>query len=58
METFQKRLNALFTKVEQEGIVLDENQMAELEKAKAEKQALGEIETYYPGFLVAKDAYS
>ena len=57
METFQKRLKALSTKVEQEGIVLDENQVAALEKAKAEKQAHGEIETYYPGFLVAQDTY-
>ena len=39
--------------MEQEGIVLDENQVAALEKAKEEKQAHGEIETYYPGFLVA-----
>lgn len=52
METFQKRLKALSAKVEQEGIILDENQVAALEKAKEEKQAHGEIETYYPGFLV------
>ena len=57
METFQKRLKALSAKVEQEGIILDENQVAALEKAKAEKQAHGEIETYYPGFLVAQDTY-
>ena len=57
METFQKRLKALSTKVEQEGIILDENQVAALEKAKEEKQAHGEIETYYPGFLVAQDTY-
>ena len=57
METFQKRLKALSAKVEQEGIILDENQVAALKKAKAEKQAQGEIETYYPGFLVAQDTY-
>ena len=54
---FQKRLKALSAKVEQEGIVLDENQVAALEKAKEEKQAHGEIETYYPGFLLAQDTY-
>jgi transposase InsO family protein len=43
--------------VEQEGIILDENQVVALEKAKEEKQAHGEIETYYPGFLVAQDTY-
>lgn len=57
METFRKRLKALSAKVEQEGIILDENQVAALEKAKEEKQAHGEIETYYPGFLVAQDTY-
>ena len=57
METFQKRLKALSAKVEQEGIILDENQVAALEKAKEEKQAHGEIETYYPGFLLAQDTY-
>lgn len=43
--------------MEQEGIILDENQVAALEKAEEEKQAHGEIETYYPGFLVAQDTY-
>ncbi|MBR8730353.1 IS481 family transposase [Porphyromonas levii] len=57
MESFQKCLKASSAKVEQEGIILDENQVAALEKAKAEKQAHGEIETYYPGFLVAQDTY-
>ena len=52
LETFQKRLKALSAKVEQEGIILDETQVAALEKAKAEKQAHGEIETFHPGFLV------
>jgi len=57
LETFQKRLKALSAKVEQEGIILDETQVAALEKAKAEKQAHGEIETFHPGFLVAQDTY-
>ena len=38
-------------------IILDENQVTALEKAKEEKQAHREIETYYPGFLVSQDTY-
>lgn len=57
METFQKRLKALSAKVEREGIILDETQVAALERAKDEKQAHGKIETFYPGFLVAQDTY-
>ena len=55
--TFHKRLKALLVKVEREGIILDENQVAALEKAKEEKQGHGEIETFYPGFLIAQDTY-
>jgi len=57
METLQKQPKVLSAKVEQEGIILNENQVAALEKAKEEKQAHGEIETYYPGFLVTQDTY-
>ena len=57
MDTFHKRLKALLVKVEREGIILDENQVAALEKAKEEKQGHGEIETFYPGFLIAQDTY-
>lgn len=41
METFQKRLKALSTKVEQEGIVLDENQVAALEKPRRRNRHTG-----------------
>ncbi len=36
---------------------LRRKQVATLEKAKEEKQAHGEIETHYSGFLVAQDSY-
>ncbi len=40
METFQKRLKALSAKVEQEGIILDENQVAALEKQKKKSRLM------------------
>ena len=57
LETFQKRLKALETKVAQEGIILTESQLQALEKAKEEKQAAGEIETEHPGYLIAQDTF-
>lgn len=57
LETFKKRLKALEAKVAQEGYILSEAQVAALEKAKEEKQAHGEIETYHPGYLGAQDTY-
>jgi hypothetical protein len=36
--------------VAQEGIILTEDQVRALEKAKLEKEARGEIETEHPGF--------
>ena len=57
LATFQKRLKALEAKVNQEGIILTDEQITALERAKAEKQAQGEIETHHPGYLGAQDTY-
>ncbi|WP_433900456.1 IS481 family transposase [Sphingobacterium puteale] len=57
LQTFKLRLKALEAKSAQEGIVLTEAQLIVLEKAKEEKKAHGEIETYHPGYLGAQDTY-
>jgi transposase InsO family protein len=57
LETLKKRLKALEAKSAQEGILLTEEQLAALEKMKSQKEAHGEIETHYPGFLGAQDVY-
>jgi transposase InsO family protein len=58
LQTFARRLKALETRLAQNaGMVLTEQQVRAMEKAKQEKEAHGEIDTAHPGYLGAQDTY-
>ena len=57
LETFKKRLKALEVKAARENLILTEEQVRAMEKAKDEKESHGEIESLHPGYLGAQDTY-
>lgn len=57
LENFKKRLKALEQKVALEGFILNDAQVAALEKKKDDDVACGEIETAHPGYLGSQDTF-
>ena len=57
LQSFDRRLKALSAKVAQDDLILTEDQLRALEKAREERQAHGEIETQHPGYLGCQDTY-
>ncbi len=57
LENFAKRLKALEAKVAEEGMTLNDAQIAALEKKAHDDEACGEIETAHPGYLGSQDTF-
>ena len=57
LENFKKRLKALEAKVAQDGIQLNDQQIAALERKHEDDIACGEIETAHPGYLGSQDTF-
>ncbi len=57
LENFKKRLKALEDKIAHDGIILNDAQVAALEKKKHDDEACGEIETAHPGYLGSQDSF-
>jgi transposase InsO family protein len=57
LENFKKRLKALEQKIALEGFILNDAQVAALEKKKDDDVACGEIETAHPGYLGSQDTF-
>lgn len=57
LANFKQRLKSLELKIFNEGILLNDAQIAALEKKKHDDEACGEIETAHPGYLGSQDTF-
>ena len=57
LEIFKKRLKALEARVAQDGVILTEESLRSMEKAREEKEAPGESETLHPDYLGAQELF-